>query len=142
LTEARAIKKVFQEKLETLFRMIDQKIYKAVQELKDDFCAFTEAERNKLFDSLNKIFDSHKLDAGKDNLSKLNNSNVMLNEINKLEPFVYEIDETQKNIEQEYETTKEILEQKIHSTYSSVFQESDLFSQWVAFDNNLQSKVE
>ena len=55
----------------------------------------------------------------------------MLNEINMLQQFQYTIDETGEKIEQEFENTKEILEQKIYSSYATVFQNSDLFSQFI-----------
>mmetsp|Transcript_12065 Transcript_12065/g.10663 ORF Transcript_12065/g.10663 Transcript_12065/m.10663 type:complete len:85 (-) Transcript_12065:311-565(-) len=61
----------------------------------------------------------------------------MLNEINQLQQFQYTIDETGDKIEQEFETTKEILEQRIYSTYSSIFQKSDLFSQYKIIEESL-----
>jgi len=46
------------------------------------------------------------LESGKDRLVKVNNANIMNNEVIKLQHFMYTIDDTHKNIEHEFDTTK------------------------------------
>ena len=105
--------------------------------IKDDFIISTEEAREKLSNNFIQILNSHQFETGKDESTKLRNANKMLNEINKLQNFQYEIDETGSRIEQEFENTKEILEQKIYSTYSTVFIKSDLFSQYKLIEESI-----
>lgn len=87
-----------------------------------------------------KIFETHILRSGKDEGTKLSNTNTMLNEVNKLQQFEDTINETQRDIEQEFETTKEIMEDKIYTSYASILQNSDLFSHLRVIDINIPDK--
>ena len=99
--------------------------------IKEDFILSTQETQDGLRSNFTRILEAHSFETGKDEDVKLRNANKMLNEINMLQQFQYTIDETGEKIEQEFENTKEILEQKIYSSYATVFQNSDLFSQFI-----------
>lgn len=141
LEEARCIKKSFEQKFQKLIQLIDQSTYSIVWDLQNDFINSTEETRSNLYDNFIKIFSSHELELGKDSQTKLSNTNKMLNEINKLQDFQYSIDETEKSIEQEFDTIKEILEQKIYNSYSEIIQESELFSQFKIVDESIRDSI-
>ncbi|CAI2376917.1 unnamed protein product [Moneuplotes crassus] len=139
LEEARIIKNNFESRLRHFLRSMDKVIYDLVSELKEEFLCSTSETQKSLKNSFMGIIESHTFESGKDSDTKLRNANKMLNEINQLQHFHYTIDETANKIEKEFETIKEIMEQKIYTAYGNAFQSSDLFSQFIIVDNSAAS---
>ena len=93
-------------------------------------------QENNVINELQNIFNKYKYEAGVSTEIKCHNSHKMIMEIEELKNFDTTITSTQEDIENEFDTVKDILESKLYNKYSEIFSMSELFSQLKLTSNN------